>query len=125
MVHSWEKSDHFPKGIMSSPRTVMPNRLHTHHTCYENGGFKKFKPDNSHFGKAFNIMCCDNLGLSWREVWVSSCLHNILKLLMNGSIMAWRDIGGGVPWYSVLRPLTFLSFTWIRIGVMLVKFAVT
>ena len=58
-------------------------------------------------------------------MWVTSCLHNILKLLMNGSIMPWRDIGGGVPWYSVLRPLTFLSFTWIRIGVMLVKFAVT
>lgn len=58
-------------------------------------------------------------------MWISSCLHDILRVLINGSIPAWRDILGGMPWYSVLCPVTFLSFTWIKVEVILVKFAVT
>lgn len=46
---------------------------------YLSVGFEKFKYDMLDFRKAFNIMCCDNFGISWREMWIFSWLYDILE----------------------------------------------
>lgn len=56
----------------------MPCKLHTLFLHgYQAGGFGKFKHNALGFQKAFPIMCYDNLWLSWREMWISSWLHDI------------------------------------------------
>lgn len=56
-------------------------------------------------------MCCDNLWMSWREMWISSRLRDMLRVLINGSIAAWMFLvtcHGTLP--LALSGLTLLSF---------------
>lgn len=88
---------------------VMPDKLHTLFLPgYLSVGFEKFKHDMLDFRKAFNTMCCDNLGISWREMWISSWLHDTPECWLMGRYP--MDVPGGMPWRSVLGPVRFNSF---------------
>lgn len=52
-------------------------------------------------------MCCDNLWMSWREIWISSWLRDMLRVLIDGSIAAWMTCHGTLP--LALSGLTLLS----------------
>lgn len=59
-------------------------------------------------------------------MWISSWLHAIPRVLINGSIPGWRDVLGGMPWYSALHPVkltVLIIYHWIKIEDMLIKFA--
>lgn len=62
-------------------------------------------------------------------MWVSRWLHGMPRVLINGSIPAWRDGLGGLPWYSVLGPVVckhvYHLFTGIEIEDMLITLTMT